>query len=183
MLSDHQIRAQRWQGLDIEGYEDHHIQPASYDVRLHRRLLVLQDSQEALDPKTDTADQWIPHDIDPDLGFVLRLGDCVLGSTIERFRFPTHLGGQLQGKSSLGRLGVNVHATAGFIDPGFCGQVTLELFCVHHRGVILYPGMPIGQISFTPVDHVVEPYRGKYVDQEGPTASRYHLNWIDGDWR
>lgn len=190
MLSDHDIGAElhRYRGLTIRGYDQARIQPASYDVSLDHRLLLLtgndpDDLRPALDTKLDTGQEFVEVVIDPDDGFTLTAGMFALGSTIERFEMPVYLAGQLQGKSSLGRLGLMVHSTAGYIDPGFRGHVTLELMAAHHRGVVLYPGMPIGQVAFARVDRVQHQYAGKYNDQAGPTASRYHLNWTGLDWR
>ena len=101
---------------------------------------------------------------------------------METIAVGTQLMGQLEGKSSLGRLGVVVHSTAGYLDPGFNGQVTLELSCAHSRGIVLYPGMPIAQIAFDECPAVDKPYCGKYVGQSGPTPSRYHENWSGKAW-
>ncbi len=115
--------------------------------------------------------------VEPGGRFILHPGEFVLGSTVERVAIPDDLVARLEGKSSLGRLGLLIHSTAGYIDPGFEGTITLELSNVARLPIAIYPGMPIGQISFlqmtTPVDR---PYRGKYGGQEGPTASRYHEN-------
>lgn len=183
MLSDHQIRqAVHWGNLRISGFTPDHLQPSSYDVHLHEKLLVLRSGTEPIDVKVDTADQWDAVTIG-DGGYVLRPGEFALGSTFQRFEIGSRMVGTVEGKSSLGRLGLLVHATAGFIDPGFTGQITLELSCVQARGIKLYPGMPIAQIAFDDCRGVEQLYRGKYVDQHGPTASRYHLNWVGDGWK
>src|SRR5204862_4997884 len=115
--------------------------------------------------------------------FILHPGEFVLGSTLERVRLPDDLVARLEGKSSLGRLGLLIHSTAGFIDPGFDGHITLELSNVASLPITLYPGMRIGQISFlamtTPADHPYGsgPLGSKYQGQRGPTPSRYHENF------
>jgi dCTP deaminase len=183
MLSDSQIgHATRWQGLHISAFNPEQLQPSSYDIRLHPQLLVLKAGDEPLDPRQDTTDQWTEVYIDQREGFLLRQGDFALGSTLERFEMGPQLTGQLEGKSSLGRLGLSVHSTAGYLDPGFTGQVTLELSCVHPRGVILYPGMRIGQVAFDTCVDVKQLYEGKYQHQVGPTSSRYHENWTGERW-
>lgn len=178
MLSDSLIRhAMRWRGLEISPFLEEQLQPASYDVTLHPQLLVLREG-DPLDPRADSTGEWSEVVMrDSSYGFILRAGQLVLGSTIERFTLGEGLLGQLEGKSSLGRLGLQVHSTAGYLDPGFSGQVTLELSCTHSRGVILYPYMPIGQVAFDDVLAVKRPYQGKYQGQQGPVPSRYHENW------
>lgn len=181
MLSDTQILdAIRWRGLVISGFNTDCLQPASYDVHLHPQLLVLRDGA-ALDPKVDTAGEWSGVEI-PDAGLVLGPRQFALGSTLERLNLGSQLMGQLEGKSSLGRLGLFVHSTAGYLDPGFAGQVTLELGCAQSRGIVLYPGMPIGQVAFMRCAAVGKPYQGKYTHQHGPTPSRFHLNWDGMQW-
>lgn len=183
MLSDAQIKdAVRWKGLSISGFDERFLQPASYDVHLHPDLLVLRRGGP-LDPKVDSTREFARFGMDDD-GFVVESGMFVLASTSERFELGSQLMGQLEGKSSLGRLGLVVHSTAGYIDPGFSGQITLELSCSHDRGVRVYPGMPVGQIAFMRVSSVDKLYCGKYVMQHGPTVSRYHQNWDEeaGQW-
>lgn len=182
MLSDRQIEhALRWRGLQISDFRTEQLQPASYDVRLGDELLVLLPG-EPLDTRTDTTDQWKRVSIGRG-GVVLEYGMFALGTTMERLAMGEHLTGMVEGKSSLGRLGLLVHITAGYLDPGFAGQVTLELACIHPRGVRLYAGMPIGQVGFDDCLDVDRPYHGKYCEQSGPTASRYHENWTGKDWR
>jgi dCTP deaminase len=182
VLSDAQIEdAIRWRGLSISSFDRRCLQPASYDVHLHPELLILR-AGGPLDPKVDTAAEFERVSIDVDSGFVLEPGMFALGSTTERVDLGPQLMGQLEGKSSLGRLGLVVHSTAGYLDPGFRGQITLELACVQGRGLILYPGMPIAQVAFMSCSSVAQLYQGKYVEQDGPTASRYNQNWDGEQW-
>jgi dCTP deaminase len=181
MLADHQIKYNLLRNrLTISHYQPAHLQPASYDVLLHPIVLILKDGMP-LDPKRDSSDEWTPTLL-PDDGLVLRGVQFAIGSTWETFHLRCGLAGQLHGRSGLGRLGLMVHSTAGFLDPGFQGQVTLELSCVQGRGVRLYPMMPIAQIAFDVCSGVEALYDGKYVDQLGPTPSRYYENWREGAW-
>ena len=184
MLSDRLIRhGIHTSQLDIWPWRDEQLQGASYDVTLHPQLLALRSSKTPIDTKTDMAAEWFTISMRSE-GYLLTHGQFVLGSTLERIQLSAKLVGQLEGKSSLGRLGLLVHSTAGYLDPGFGGQVTLELSCVHQRGIMLYPGMPIGQVAFSYVPGGVDsPYAGKYMEQEGPTASKYHQNWDGQRWR
>lgn len=183
MLSDSQIKyAVHWGDIEISNFNEDRLQPSSYDVTLGATILELNDRDPVpLDPKVDTTDQFHRVDMD-ETGHVLRFGKLILATTTERIKVGRHAA-RVEGKSSLGRLGVGVHVTAGFIDPGFDGQVTLELFCPHPRGVRLYPGMPVGQLAFFPVNSVEVPYHGKYVDQEGPQPSLFHQNWLGDGWK
>lgn len=184
-MSDRSIREEIDAGrLVIDPWDEGYLQPASVDLRLGREFRVFQNYRlPNIDPK-----QEMPHlteltmadEVNP---FMLHPGEFVLAVTLERVEVPIHLVGRLDGKSSLGRLGLIVHSTAGFVDPGFKGRLTLELTNLTNLPIQLYPGMPISQISFselsTPVD---KPYgakgsSSKYQGQEGPEASRYFLNF------
>lgn len=178
MLTDSRIQqALHWGELAISDFDEAQLQPASYDVRLGSELLVMRDgSGDALDTKSDVAREFVAFQI-CDEGFVVAAGDFVLATTSERIRVGPQFIAQVEGKSSLGRLGLMVHSTAGYIDPGFEGQITLELSCVHDRGVVIYPGMRIGQLAFRYCGEGDRVYEGKYAGQTGPTASRYHQNW------
>lgn len=184
MLSDHRIKqAIRTGLLSIDAFNDDHLQAASYDVHLHPQILVLNDALPGvLDPKVDTTDQWVQIEI-PEDGYTIGFGRFILGSTLQQIAIGRKLIGQLEGRSSLGRLGLMVHSTAGYVDPGFQGQVTLELSCVHPRGIRLYPGMPIGQLAFDDCLGVEQLYEGKYQHQRGPTPSLYHQNWLGDGWK
>ena len=169
ILSDRTLREQIAAGrIVIDPFDDKCVQPSSIDVK--------QNLEELTELIT----------IDQDGVFMLHPGEFVLGSTLERIAVPDDLVSRIEGKSSLGRLGLIIHSTAGFIDAGFDGHVTLELTNIATLPITLYPGMKIGQVSFmqmtTPADR---PYgsgaRGsKYQGQRGPTPSRYWENFQEG---
>ena len=170
--------------LGIEPLDEEMIQPSSIDVRLDQFFRVFNNSRYThIDPKLPQEELTTLREVPWDEAFVLHPGEFVLASTLEKFTIPPHLAGRLEGKSSLGRLGLLTHATAGFVDPGFTGHVTLELSNVATLPIVLYPGMKIGQLCFfqlsSPADH---PYgsdvRGShYQGQRGPTASRSFRNF------
>jgi dCTP deaminase len=185
ILSDRTLRKQIAEGrIVIEPFEDTYVQPSSIDVRISNLFRVFRNySAGVIDVKKDMADLTQPVDIEPDGVFMLHPGEFVLGSTLERIGVPDDLVGRIEGKSSLGRLGLIIHSTAGFIDAGFDGHITLELTNIATLPITLYPGMKIGQVSFmqmtTPAD---KPYGSgatgsKYQGQRGPTASRYFENF------
>ncbi|MCB0873181.1 MAG: dCTP deaminase [Thermoleophilia bacterium] len=180
VLSDRTIREQIAAGrLVVDPFDDALIQPSSIDVRVDAGFRVFQNSRQPyIDVRNPSPDLTDLVTASPDEPFILHPGEFVLGSTLERIGIPDDLVGRLEGKSSLGRLGLLIHSTAGYIDPGWDGQITLELSNVARLPITIYPGMPIGQISFltltTPVD---APYRGKYHGQVGPTASEYYRNF------
>jgi dCTP deaminase len=180
VLSDRTIREYLASGrLGIDPYDPSLVQPSSVDVRVSSEFRVFQNNRQPFidvrRPSQDLTDIVTMVDDEP---FILHPGEFVLGSTLERVSIPDDLVARLEGKSSLGRLGLLIHSTAGYIDPGWDGQITLELSNVARLPITIYPGMPIGQISFltltTPVDN---PYRGKYQGQVGPTASEYYKNF------
>ncbi|MEQ1785603.1 MAG: dCTP deaminase [Acidimicrobiales bacterium] len=185
ILSDHSIREALAAGhIELDPSDDSLIQPASVDVRLDRYFRVfLNHTMPVIDVKKNLEELTQLVERDDERPFVLHPGEFVLGSTIERVGLPDDLVGRVEGKSSLGRLGLLVHATAGFIDPGWNGHITLELSNVANLPITLYPGMKVGQISFlrmtTPAD---VPYGhrslgSKYQGQRGPTPSRYWENF------
>jgi dCTP deaminase len=180
VLADRDIRAELESGrVRIEPYDPVDLQPSSVDLHLDRSFRVFRNNRYAFidvrQPQPDLTELLTITDDEP---FILHPGEFVLGQTVEWVELPDDLVCRLEGKSSLGRLGLLIHSTAGYIDPGWDGQITLELSNVARLPITIYPGMPIGQISFltltTPVDH---PYRGKYLGQSGPTASEYHKNF------
>ncbi len=183
-LSDGSIRKQIELGrLTIDPFEPSLIQPASLDMRLDRFFWVMiPHKAEAIDPYApqDGIMQWCEKA--PDEPFILHPGDFVLGSTLERVELPSDIIARVEGKSSLGRLGVLVHITAGFIDPGFCGHITLEFSNATPLPIRLWPSMNVAQMSLSWLDQPAErPYGqsglgSKYSGQRGPTISRYHLN-------
>jgi dCTP deaminase len=176
VLSDRTIREQLAAGrLVIDPFEDGLVQPSSVDVRVASRFRVFRNNRRPyIDVRQPSDDLTDVVEIAEDEPFILHPGEFVLGSTLERVELPDDLVARLEGKSSLGRLGLLIHSTAGYIDPGFEGTITLELSNVARLPISIWSGMAIGQISFlqmtTPVDR---PYRGKYRGQTGPTASEY----------
>jgi dCTP deaminase len=181
ILSDRDLRERLSRGdLIVAPLEDPElqIQPASIDLRLDTAFVVFRASRLAcLDPRDMPADATERIEVALGDSFVLHPGDFVLGSTIERVRIPSDLVARVEGRSSLGRLAIVVHATAGFIDPGFEGQITLELSNLGRTAVKLYPGMRISQIVLHQMTSAAErPYgsaRGsKYQGQSGPIPSR-----------
>jgi dCTP deaminase len=158
------------------------LQPASVDLRLGREFRVFQNYRMPyIDVKKETAELTELTSITEDTPFILHPGEFVLAVTMERVEIPDDLVGRLDGKSSLGRLGLIVHSTAGFVDPGFKGRLTLELHNIINLPVTLYYKMPVSQLSFTRLTTPAEkPYGAagsKYQGQEGPEPSRFYLNY------
>lgn len=185
LLSDRDIAKAIDDGeLGIEPYDATLIQPSSVDVRLDRYFRVFNNSRYThIDPKLEMPELTKLVEVGDDDGFVLHPGEFVLASTLEKFTLPAHLAGRLEGKSSLGRLGLLTHSTAGFIDPGFSGYITLELSNVANLPIILYPGMKVGQLALFKMSSPAEtPYGSgklgsKYQGQRGPTPSKAYLNF------
>lgn len=185
ILSDGSIRRLLDQGrLIIDPLEASQIQPASVDVRLGPEFLVFRNhTTEVIDPFQKPGDLMEKIVVPEGQGFILHPGEFVLGTTMEQIGLPDDLVARVEGKSSLGRLGLLIHATAGFVDPGWKrGQITLELSNVATLPIKLWPGMRIGQLSFHSLDAPAErPYghpelNSKYVGQSGPVASQYSGN-------
>lgn len=185
ILSDGTIRTLLASGrLVIRPLEPDQVQPASVDVRLGDSFLVFRNhSAEVIDPFERPADLMEKVSVGVDKAFVLHPGEFVLGTTKEQIGLPDDLVARVEGKSSLGRLGLLIHATAGFVDPGWApGQITLELSNVATLPIKLWPGMKIGQLSFHTLDAPAQrPYghpelNSKYVGQSGPVASEYQRN-------
>jgi dCTP deaminase len=185
ILSDRTIREQLAAGrIGIDPFDDSCVQPSSVDLRLDSLFRVfLNHTMPVIDVKQDLEDLTRLVEIGAGDAFILHPGEFVLGSTSERVTLPDDLVARIEGKSSLGRLGLLIHSTAGFIDAGFSGHITLELSNVANLPITLYPGMKIGQVSFltmtTPAD---VPYGSskvgsKYQGQRGPTPSRYWENF------
>jgi len=188
ILSDRTIRAEIAAGrIVVDPFDPEMVQPSSIDVRLDDRFLVFRShTRPVIDVKedlTDLTEMVRATDAQP---FILHPGEFVLGSTAERVALPDDIVGRIEGKSSLGRLGLLIHTTAGFVDAGFAGYLTLELSNVATLPITLYPGMKIGQISFLRMDGPAEhPYGSgglgsKYAGQEGPTPSQYWKNFDQG---
>jgi len=189
VLSDRSIRRLVEQGrIGIEPYEPELMQPSSLDVRVDRYFRVFRNSRYPfIDVKAQQEDLTEVVEVEDEEAFILHPGEFVLGSTLERVTLPDDLVARLEGKSSLGRLGLLIHSTAGFIDPGWDGHVTLELSNVANLPITIYPGMKIGQLSFVQLSEPAErPYGSKgigskYQGQRGPTPSRYGQNFRDQD--
>ena len=179
VLSDRTISRLIDEGrIVIDPYDAELLQPSSVDVRVDRFFRVFHNNRypyiDVREPQEELTELV---EIDDERPFILHPGEFVLASTLERIRLPDDLVARLEGKSSLGRLGLLIHSTAGFIDPGWDGHVTLELSNVANLPITLYPGMKIGQISFFRLTSPAEtPYGSagnKYQGQRGPTASRF----------
>ncbi len=185
ILSDRDVKAQIEAGrIVIEPYDATCIQPSSVDVKISNLFRVFRNhTAGVIDVKKDMTDLTELVEIPMDGVFMLHPGEFVLGSTLERVGVPDDLVARVEGKSSLGRLGLLIHSTAGFIDAGFDGHVTLELANVANLPITLYPGMKIGQVSFMKMTSPAEnPYGSgakgsKYQGQRGPTPSRYFENF------
>ena len=185
ILSDRTIREEVAKGrIVIEPFDDSCVQPSSVDLRVDRYFRVFRNhSQRVIDVKDDQEELTELVEVIEDDALILHPGEFVLGSTLERVSLPDDLVGRLEGKSSLGRLGLLIHTTAGFVDPGFDGYLTLELSNVANLPITVYPGMKIGQISFLRMTSAAEnPYGSatlgsKYQGQRGPTPSRYFENF------
>ncbi len=185
ILSDGTIRRLlAEQRIRIEPLEESHVQPASVDVRLGDSFLTFQrHTTTDIDPWQVSETLMAPVSVDHGHPFILHPGEFVLGTTLERLTLPDDIVARIEGKSSLGRLGLLIHATAGFVDPGWSnGQITLELSNVAPLPIRLWPGMKIAQLSFMQMDAPAEhPYGhpslgSKYQGQSGPVASRYRDN-------
>jgi dCTP deaminase len=185
ILSDRTLREKLDAGeIEIDPLGDNAIQPSSVDLRVDRYFRVFRNHTLGyIDVKQNLDDLTELVEIEATGVFILHPGEFVLGSTLERVRVPTDLVARLEGKSSLGRLGLLIHSTAGFVDAGWNGQLTLELSNVANLPITLYPGMKIGQISFIQMTTAADvPYgstgvRSKYQDQVGPIPSRYWENF------
>ena len=168
----------------VEPFDMEMIQPSSIDVRLDRMFRVFENHKYPhIDPSIEQEDLTRLIEPDGDDPIILHPGEFVLGSSFEYVTLPDDIAARLEGKSSLGRLGLLTHSTAGFVDPGFQGHVTLELSNVASLPIKLWPGMKIGQLCFFQLSSASEnpygtsAYGSRYQGQRGPTASRSHLNF------
>jgi dCTP deaminase len=185
VLSDATIGRYLAEGrIEIDPYDESLLQPSSVDVRVDRLFRVFHNNRYPfIDVKVEQEELTELVEVDDEHPFVLHPGEFVLGSTLERIRLPDDLVARLEGKSSLGRLGLLIHSTAGFVDPCWEGNLTLELSNVANLPITIYYGMPIGQISFMRMDAPVEhPYGSsavgsKYQGQSEPTPSRFYRNF------
>jgi dCTP deaminase len=185
LLSDRDIRAELdAKRVALEPFDASMVQPSSIDVRLDRYFRTFENHRYPhIDPAEDQPD--LTRLVEPvgEEPFILHPGEFVLGSTYEVVTLPDDVAARLEGKSSLGRLGLLTHSTAGFIDPGFSGHVTLELANVANLPIKLWPGMKIGQLCFfrlsSPAEHPYgsEKYGSRYQGQRGPTPSRSSQNF------
>jgi dCTP deaminase len=170
--------------IELTPFDESMIQPASIDVRLDKYFRVFDNHKYTnIDPSIEQKDLTHEVKVDSDKPFVLHPGEFVLGSTYEVVSLDATVAARLEGKSSLGRLGILTHSTAGFIDPGFTGHITLELSNMSTLPVLLWPGMKIGQLCFFEMSSAVEnPYGSsangsRYQNQRGPTPSRSFQNF------
>ena len=189
VLSDRTILSEIEAGrIVVDPFDASLVQPSSVDVRVDRRFRVFHNARypyiDVRKPMDDLTEQVEVHGGEP---FILHPGEFVLGQTLERVTLPNDLVARLEGKSSLGRLGLLIHSTAGFVDSGFSGNLTLELSNVANLPITIYEGMPIGQISFMRMDGPVDrPYgsattKSKYQGQAEPTPSRFYENFKSED--
>jgi len=189
LLSDRDIRAElERERIGIEPSDPAMLQPSSVDVRLDRYFRLFDNHKYPfIDPAEDQPELTRLIEVKPDEPFILHPGEFVLGSTYEQVTLPDDIAARLEGKSSLGRLGLLTHSTAGFIDPGFTGHVTLELSNVATLPIKLWPGMKIGQLCFFRLTSPAErpygsaDYASRYQGQRGPTASRSFQNFHHTD--
>jgi dCTP deaminase len=185
LLSDRDIRSELSSGrVGLDPLDLGMVQPSSVDVRLDRFFRLFDNHKyQHIDPAVDQPDLTRLVEVDAMESFVLHPGEFVLGATYEAVTLPDDIAARLEGKSSLGRLGLLTHSTAGFIDPGFSGHVTLELSNVATLPITLWPGMKIGQLCFfrlsSPAEHPYgsDKYGSRYQGQRGPTASRSFQNF------
>jgi len=185
LISDRDIRAEiADERIVLDPYDPAMVQPSSVDVRIDRYFRLFDNHKYAhIDPSLDQPDLTRLVEVAPDEPFILHPGEFVLGSTYEQVTLPDDVAARLEGKSSLGRLGLLTHSTAGFIDPGFSGHVTLELSNMATLPIKLWPGSKIGQLCFfrltSPAEHAYGSgaYGNRYQGQRGPTASRSYQNF------
>jgi len=185
LLSDRDIKAEITAGrVKVEPFDGAMIQPSSVDVRLDRFFRVFENHKySVIDPSIEQPDLTREVAVEANEEFILHPGEFVLASTYEIITLPDDIAGRLEGKSSLGRLGLLTHSTAGFIDPGFSGHITLELSNVANLPVKLFPGMKIGQLCLIKLSSPAENpygsalYGSRYQGQRGPTASKSWLNF------
>ena len=185
LLSDRDIRSEIQSGrVAVEPFDEAMIQPSSVDVRLDKFFRVFENHKySVIDPSIEQAELTREVIAEDDEAFILHPGEFVLASTYEIITLPDDIAGRLEGKSSLGRLGLLTHSTDGFIDQGFSGHITLELSNVANLPVKLYPGMKIGQLCLiklsSPAEHPYGSaiYASRYQGQRGPTPSRSFMNF------
>jgi dCTP deaminase len=188
-MSDRDIRASIEAGqIGLEPLDMSLLQPSSFDVRIDRFFRLFDNHKYAfIDPAEPQEELTRFIEVAPDEPFILHPGEFVLGSTYEFVKLPDNVAARLEGKSSLGRLGLVTHSTACFVDPGFNGHVTLELSNMATLPIKLWPGMKIGQLCFfqlsspSETPYGSEKYLNRYQGQRGPTASRSYMNFYRTD--
>ncbi len=183
ILSDRDVKKAVKAGrLMIDPFDETCVQPSSYDLKFSEKVRVFDNHKAGEIDVRDRQDVSRVVKIEKE-GFVLHPGEFILGSTVESFSFPRDLAGKLEGKSSLARLGLVIHATAGYVDPGFKGQLTFEMSNISRLPIRLYAEMKVAQICFVKMSSPVEiPYGdkrlgSKYFEQKGPTASKIYLDF------
>ncbi|GAA5001028.1 dCTP deaminase [Actinopolymorpha pittospori] len=189
LLSDRDIRIELDKGrVVLDPFEPAFVQPSSIDVRMDRYFRVFENHRYPhIDPAEEQPDLTRLVEVEKGDAFILHPGEFVLASTYEVITLPDDIAARLEGKSSLGRLGLLTHSTAGWIDPGFSGHVTLELSNVATLPIKLWPGMKIGQMCFFRLSSPAErpygsaEYGSRYQDQRGPTPSRSYRNFHRAD--
>ncbi len=189
LMSDRDIRASiEANQIGLEPLDMDLLQPSSFDVRIDRFFRLFDNHKYAfIDPAEQQDDLTRLVEVAADEPFILHPGEFVLGSTYEFVSLPDNIAARLEGKSSLGRLGLVTHSTAGFVDPGFNGHVTLELSNMATLPIKLWPGMKIGQLCFFQLSSPSETpygsakYLNRYQGQRGPTASRSYMNFYRTD--
>jgi len=189
LMSDRDIRASIEAGqIGLDPLDMNLLQPSSFDVRIDRFFRLFDNHKYAyIDPSEEQNELTRLIEVAPDEPFILHPGEFVLGSTYEFVSLPDNVAARLEGKSSLGRLGLVTHSTAGFVDPGFNGHVTLELSNMATLPIKLWPGMKIGQLCFfqlsspSETPYGSEKYLNRYQGQRGPTASRSYMNFYRTD--
>jgi dCTP deaminase len=189
LLSDRDLRLEIKAGrVRVEPFDEGMIQPSSIDVRLDRFFRVFENHKySVIDPSVEQGELTREVEVGASEFFILHPGEFVLASTYEVITLPDDIAGRLEGKSSLGRLGLLTHSTAGFIDPGFSGHITLELSNVANLPVKLFPGMKIGQLCLIKLTSAAEHpygsalYGSRYQGQRGPTPSRSWMNFHKSD--
>jgi len=187
ILSDRTIREEIAAGrIVVDPFDPACVQPSSVDLHVNSQFRVFANSRYPyIDVKQPMPDLTELVKVEPGEPFILHPGEFVLGSTLERVAIPDDMVARLEGKSSLGRLGLLIHSTAGYVDPGWDGYLTLELSNVANLPITIYPGMKIGQISFFRLSTAAErPYgssetKSKYQGQRGPTASKFFEEFRD----
>jgi len=185
VLSDRTIKLEMAKGrIVVDPCDADDIQPSSIDLHLGAEFHVFRNSRYPyIDPAREQPGLTEPLTASVEEPFVLHPGEFALGTTTERISLPDDIVGRLEGKSSLGRLGLLIHSTAGYVDPGWDGMLTLELSNVANLPILLVPGMKIGQISFAQMTSAVDrPYGhpelgSKYMGQVSATPSKMHMNW------